>query len=109
MGDGPAAALYDLVDRHEAGDPLRRRPLHRRRSTDNRIRADARRSDRQDWDWAVAVFRETHDADGNPLGLCYTVFSEWLNTQVRQSWSYTQGDAPPAATRHGSLTPFCNG
>src|SRR3982074_1508306 len=24
------------------------------------------------------------------LGLCYTVFSEWLNTQVRQSWSYTE-------------------
>ncbi len=24
------------------------------------------------------------------LGLGYTVFSEWLNTQVRQSWSYTE-------------------
>ena len=35
------------------------------------------------------------------LGLCYTVFSEWLNTQVRQSWSYTEA-MPPAATRHGS-------
>jgi len=36
------------------------------------------------------------------LGLCYTVFSEWLNTQVRQSWSLHRGDAAPAATRHGS-------
>jgi hypothetical protein len=37
------------------------------------------------------------------LGLGYTVFSEWLNTQVRQSWAY-RGDAHPAPTRHGSYT-----
>jgi hypothetical protein len=34
------------------------------------------------------------------LGLCYTVFSEWLNTQVRQSWSYTEAMplVPPLGT-----------
>ena len=39
------------------------------------------------------------------LGLCYTVFSEWLNTQVRQSWSYTEAMPllPPLGT---GLTPF---
>jgi hypothetical protein len=42
------------------------------------------------------------------LGLCYTVFSEWLNTQARQSWSYTEAMPllPPLGT---GLTPFCNG
>jgi hypothetical protein len=24
------------------------------------------------------------------LGLGYTVFSEWLNVRIRQSWSYTE-------------------
>ena len=39
------------------------------------------------------------------LGLCYTVFSEWLNTQVRQSWSYTE--AMPLLPSLGTgLTPF---
>lgn len=28
-----------------------------------------------------------------PVGVSYTVFSEWLNTNLRQSWSYT--DAMP--------------
>jgi hypothetical protein len=39
------------------------------------------------------------------LGLCYTVFSEWLNTQVRQSWSYTEAMPllPPLGT---GLAPF---
>jgi hypothetical protein len=39
------------------------------------------------------------------LGLGYTVFSEWLNTQVRQSWSYTEAMPllPPIGT---GLTPF---
>ena len=39
------------------------------------------------------------------LGLGYTVFSEWLNTQVRQSWSYTEAMPllPPFGT---GLTPF---
>jgi hypothetical protein len=39
------------------------------------------------------------------LGLGYTVFSEWLNTQIRQSWSYTAAMPllPPLGT---GLTPF---
>jgi hypothetical protein len=39
------------------------------------------------------------------LGLGYTVFSEWLNTQVRQSWAYTEAMPllPPLGT---GLTPF---
>jgi hypothetical protein len=39
------------------------------------------------------------------LGIGYTVFSEWLNTQVRQSWSYTEAMPllPPFGT---GLTPF---
>ena len=39
------------------------------------------------------------------LGLGYTVFSEWLNTQVRHSWSYTEAMPllPPLGT---GLTPF---
>ena len=42
------------------------------------------------------------------LGLCYTVFSEWLNTQVRLSWSYSE--TMPLLTPLGTgLTPFCNG
>ena len=38
------------------------------------------------------------------LGLGYTVFSEWLNTQVRQSWSYIEAMPllPPFGT---GLTP----
>jgi len=38
-------------------------------------------------------------------GLWYTVFSEWLNTQFRQSWSYTEAMplVPPLGT---GLTPF---
>jgi hypothetical protein len=39
------------------------------------------------------------------LGLAYTVFGEWLNTQVRQSWSYTEAMPllPPLGT---GLAPF---
>jgi hypothetical protein len=39
------------------------------------------------------------------LGLGYTVLSEWLNTQFRQSWSYTEAMPvlPPLGT---GLTPF---
>jgi len=39
------------------------------------------------------------------LGLGYTVFSEWLNTQIRQTWSYTEAMPllPPLGT---GLTPF---
>jgi hypothetical protein len=39
------------------------------------------------------------------LGLAYTVFSEWLTTQIRQSWSYTEAMPllPPLGT---GLTPF---
>jgi len=39
------------------------------------------------------------------LGLGYTVLSEWLNTQFRQSWSYTE--AMPVLPPFGTgLTPF---
>jgi hypothetical protein len=39
------------------------------------------------------------------LGLGYTVFSEWLNVGIRQSWSYTEAMPllPPLGT---GLTPF---
>ena len=39
------------------------------------------------------------------LGLGYSVFSEWLNTHIRQSWSYTEAMPvlPPLGT---GLTPF---
>jgi hypothetical protein len=39
------------------------------------------------------------------LGLGYTVFSEWLNVRIRQSWSYTEAMPllPPLGT---GLTPF---
>jgi hypothetical protein len=39
------------------------------------------------------------------LGLGYTVFSEWLNVRIRQSWSYTEAMPllPPLAT---GLAPF---
>jgi hypothetical protein len=39
------------------------------------------------------------------LGLGYSVFSEWLNTRIRQSWSYTEAMPvlPPLGT---GLTPF---
>jgi hypothetical protein len=39
------------------------------------------------------------------LGLSYSVFSEWLNTNIRQSWSYTEvmPVLPPLGT---GLTPF---
>jgi hypothetical protein len=34
------------------------------------------------------------------LGLGYTVFSEWLNARIRQSWSYTEAMPviPPLGT-----------
>ena len=39
------------------------------------------------------------------FGLGYSVFSEWLNTQIRQSWSYTE--AMPVLPPFGTgLTPF---
>lgn len=39
------------------------------------------------------------------LGLGYTVLSEWLNTQIRQSWSYTP--AMPVLPPFGTgLSPF---
>jgi hypothetical protein len=40
-----------------------------------------------------------------PLGLGYSVFSEWLNIHIRQSWSYTEAMPvlPPLGT---GLTPF---
>jgi hypothetical protein len=42
------------------------------------------------------------------FGLGYTVFSEWLNTQVRQSWSYTE--AMPSCRHSARVSPpFCNG
>jgi hypothetical protein len=39
------------------------------------------------------------------LGLGYTVFSEWLNVGIRQSWSYTEAMPllPPLGT---GLAPF---
>ena len=39
------------------------------------------------------------------LGLAYSLFSEWLNTQLRQNWSYTKvmPVLPPLGT---GLTPF---
>jgi hypothetical protein len=39
------------------------------------------------------------------LGLVYSAFSEWLNTQLRQNWSYTEAMPvlPPLGT---GLTPF---
>jgi hypothetical protein len=39
------------------------------------------------------------------LGLGYTVFSEWLNVRIRQSWSYTEAMPllPPLGT---GLAPF---
>ena len=39
------------------------------------------------------------------LGLGYTVFSEWLNVRIRQSWSYTEAMPilPPFGT---GLAPF---
>ena len=39
------------------------------------------------------------------LGVAYSVFSEWLNTQLRRSWSYTEAMPvlPPLGT---GLTPF---
>jgi hypothetical protein len=40
-----------------------------------------------------------------PRGLGYCVFSEWLNTQIRQTWSYTE--AMPVLPSVGTgLTPF---
>ena len=42
------------------------------------------------------------------LGLGYTVFSEWLNVRIRQSWSYTE--AMPFCRRSALVSPpFCNG
>src|SRR5882757_2307064 len=38
------------------------------------------------------------------LGLGYTVFSEWLNTQIRQSWS-TPERCPPCPDSGRGLTP----
>ena len=39
------------------------------------------------------------------LGLGYTVFSEWLNVRIRQSWSYTE--AMPVLLPFGTgLAPF---
>jgi hypothetical protein len=39
------------------------------------------------------------------LGVGYTVFSEWLNVGIRQSWSYTE--AMPVLPLFGTgLTPF---
>ena len=39
------------------------------------------------------------------FGLGYTVFSEWLNVEIRQSWSYTEAMPllPPLGT---GLAPF---
>ena len=39
------------------------------------------------------------------LGLGYTVFSEWLNVRIRQTWSYTEAMPllPPLGT---GLAPF---
>jgi hypothetical protein len=39
------------------------------------------------------------------LGLAYTVFSEWLNTELRQNWSYT-GAMPILPPLGTGLTPF---
>jgi hypothetical protein len=104
MGDGPAAALYDLVGRHEARDPLF--AVIHCTAGDLLITASA-----------LALAALVAKIERRPffgkrmmltailLGLCYTVFSEWLNTQVRQSWSYTEAMPllPPLGT---GLTPF---
>ena len=44
------------------------------------------------------------------LGLGYTVFSEWLNTRIRHSWSYITPRRCPFY-RHSAPAspPFCNG
>ena len=53
------------------------------------------------WNWLAIA------AIATLLGLAYTLFSEWLNTEVRAAWAYTQ--AMPvlrvADTEYG-LTPL---
>ncbi len=42
-----------------------------------------------DWRWPRARFRAVA-AIAILGGLAYTVFSEWLNTEIRGSWAYTE-------------------
>ena len=98
VGNGPAAALYDLADRHErailfavihctAGDALiTAAALIVAILTARRLR------------WPIFGGRMALAAV--LLGLGYTVFSEWLNAHIRHSWSYTEAMPviPPLGT-----------
>lgn len=38
------------------------------------------------------------------FGVGYTIYSEWMNVDVRGNWAYCAGDAHPAVDRHGAVT-----
>ena len=103
VGSDPAAALYDLVDRHEGRDPVRRHPLHRRRALITGAALVLAILAARRLRWPLLGGRILLAA--LLLGLGYTVFSEWLNVSVRQSWSYTEAMPllPPFGT---GLAPF---
>lgn len=56
------------------------------------------------WDWPTQGWGRVTIA-ATMIGLAYTVFSEWLNVDLRQSWTYTAAmpRLPPWGT---GLTPF---
>src|SRR5205085_11589474 len=67
---------------------------------DNRVRAGARRSGRQDW--ALAVFWEPHGADRNSARPWLHRFQRVAEHASPPELVLHRGDAPPAAIRHGS-------
>jgi len=56
------------------------------------------------WEWPIQGWGRVTVA-ATAIGLGYTVFSEWLNVDLRQSWTYTAAmpRLPPWGT---GLTPF---
>src|SRR6516164_4503078 len=103
VGSGPVAALHHLVDRHKREIVFA--VVHCTGGylliTASALGLAALFARAGRW----PVFGGRTALTAILLGLGYTVFSEWLNTQIRQSWSYME--AMPVLPPFGiGLTPF---
>ena len=89
LGKRAAALVRHLVDRELWRNGVRRRALHDWRCHDSRPCAAECTSAL--WQAVLARDRYAHGmARHAAVAIAYTVYSEWLNVNVRRSWAYSE-------------------
>src|SRR5215204_7706931 len=90
MGGVSASALHNLVVGPMVVDHLCPRSLHGRRPHDW-LRGSCARVGHSGRGWpAEGQARRRVVTVTTLVGVSYTIFSEWLNVEVRQTWAYTE-------------------